>query len=119
MGKNVNENTKNGICIETELSANVMRYINENYKNKLRLADIANTFFVSVSTVCHYFKSDYGISIKQYIVKKRVTEAKKLIDEGMPAQAVCEKLGYERYTTFYRNYKDFFGVSPGGRNSKG
>lgn len=118
MGNDVIENTKNGICIETELSAKVMRYIDENYKKKLRLSDIADAFFVSVSTICHYFKLDYGMSIKKYIVEKRITEAKKLMDSGMSAQEVCESLGYERYTTFYRNYKYYFGVSPSGKNSK-
>lgn len=112
MSKKANESNLNSFCNEKELFENIKRYIDENYKDKLLLADIAKTFFVSVSTSCCCFKSNCGMSIKKYIIMKRITEAKKLIDSGMSAQEVCESLGYERYTTFYRNYKDYFGVSP-------
>ena len=39
-------------------------------------------------------------------------EAKKLIKKGESPKKACEKLNYENYTTFYRNYKKYFGVSP-------
>ena len=39
-------------------------------------------------------------------------EAKKLIEKGESPKKACEKLNYENYTTFYRNYKKYFGVSP-------
>ena len=97
------------------LSVEVMKYINENYKNDINLNKIADAFFVSVSTACHYFKEDFGVSIKQYIIEKKMIDAKILVDKGYKAQDICITLGFENYSTFFRAYKKRYGVSPSGR----
>ena len=97
------------------LSVEVMKYINANYKNGINLNKIADTFFVSVSTACHYFKEDFGVSIKQYIIEKKMIDAKILVDKGYKAQDICITLGFENYSTFFRAYKKRYGVSPSGR----
>lgn len=97
------------------LSAEIMKYINANYKDDINLNTIAKEFFISVSTACHYFKEDFGVSIKQYIIEKKMAEAKMLIDAGQKTQDVCAKLGFDNYSTFFRAYKKHFGVSPKGK----
>ena len=97
------------------LSVEVMKYINANYKNGINLNKIADAFFVSVSTACHYFKEDFGVSIKQYIIEKKMIDAKILVDKGYKAQDICITLGFENYSTFFRAYKKRYGVSPSGR----
>lgn len=100
------------IMKKTELSLAIKDYLNKNYKKNPSVKEIAEHFFVSVSTACHCFKADFGIGIKKYLTEKKMDEAKKFIENGENPKRVCQKLNYENYTTFYRNYKKHFGVSP-------
>lgn len=109
MGKKKAANfTKN----KADLSSSIKSYLNENYKNNPSIKEIAEHFFVSVSTACHCFKADFGISIKKYLTEKKMAEARSLIEKGEKPKKVCQNLGYDNYTTFYRNYKKHFGFSP-------
>ncbi len=110
--ENVDFFEENGL---QRLSLDIMKYINDNYKSNLSLNKIADKFFVSVSTACHYFKEDFGISIKQYVVEKKMIEAKALVGKGYKAQDICEILGFDNYSTFFRAYRKRFGVSPSGK----
>ncbi len=106
------KNASHSVMRKTELSLAIKNYLNENYQNNPSIDEIAQRFFVSVSTACHCFKSDFGMGIKQYLIEKKMDEAKKLIESGEKPKKVCKKFNYENYTTFYRNYKKHFGVSP-------
>ena len=94
------------------LSVEVMKYINAHYRENINLNKLADVFFVSVSTICHYFKEDFGVSIKQYILEKQMNEANYLISNGHRTQEVSALLGFENYSTFFRAYKKRFGFSP-------
>lgn len=94
------------------LSPQIMGYINETYKSDLTLEKIAEHFYLSPSSASHIFKNDFGISIKKYILQKRVTEARFDIRQGMHPEEVSLAYGFTNYSTFYRAYKKQFGVSP-------
>ncbi len=38
--------------------------------------------------------------------------ARTMINEGMPAAEVCEQLGYNHYSSFYREFMNIFHVPP-------
>jgi AraC-like DNA-binding protein len=101
-----------------QIAKAIKLYLDENYKNHITLSTITENFFISHSTACHYFKEEYSTTIKAYINKKRATEAKRLIESGILPTAVCTKLGFDNYTTFYRVYKSHFGVSPNNKKSQ-
>lgn len=90
----------------------IINYINENYKENITLTDISNHFFISVSSLCHIFKENFGISIKKYIIEKRMSEANLSIRRGNKPQEVANLFGFSNYSTFYREYKKHFGFSP-------
>ena len=50
-------------------------YIDKNLNNELVIADIANKFNYSSSHISHIFKENFGISIKNYIIQKRLSIA--------------------------------------------
>ncbi len=94
------------------LSFQIMDYINQNYKSGITLNDIAKRFFLSVSSVSHIFKNNYGISIKKYITEKRMNQIHICLQNGEKPQEVASDFGFSNYSTFYRSYKGHFGTPP-------
>ncbi len=94
------------------ISLKIMDYINEHYSSNITLRDIAEHFFLSVSSVSHIFKDNFGVSIKKYIIEKRMNEIRICLQNGEKPQAVSNDFGFSNYSTFYRSYCKHFGIPP-------
>ena len=79
---------------------------------KISLDDIALTAACSKSTLCHLFKEKMGITVKQYVIEKRMALASKMMREGEAPSSVATAVGYENYSNFYRIYQKHTGFSP-------
>ena len=86
----------------------IVKYIDENYSRKVLLEDIAKHLSLSVSRVCHLFKEKTGISILQYINKKRLIKSKILLKKGFSIYYVSSECGFQDYTSFFRNFFKMF-----------
>ncbi|MBQ7797484.1 MAG: helix-turn-helix transcriptional regulator, partial [Lachnospiraceae bacterium] len=73
---------------------------------------LSEKFHFSVSSICHIFKEDFGISIKKCILQKRINAAHMALQRGERPEAVCAAYGFSNYSTFYRAYKNHVGVPP-------
>lgn len=93
----------------------ITEYIDSHIVEKFCLDDMAESLFISKSTLCHIFRDEMKTSVKQYVLQKKLSYAAKLIGEGMGATAAASAVGYENYANFYKMYKKFFGESPSGR----
>ncbi len=93
----------------------ITEYIDAHICEKICLSDIADALFLSPSTVSHVFKEEMKISVKQYVLQKKLSFAAKLISEGVPAALAAERIGYENYANFYKMYKQLFGRAPSAR----
>lgn len=94
---------------------NILRYIDEHLSEKLTADTLAARFFVSSSWITHTVKECLGLSLMQYIGKKRILYAENLIAKGVSPTDAAKECGYDTYTTFYRQYKKHTGRSPGER----
>ena len=94
------------------VSFKIMDYINKHYKSDLSIPDIAEHFYLSSSTVSHVFKDNFGVSIKKYILEKRMNEIQICLQNGQKPQEVASLFGFANYSTFYRNYCKYFGKAP-------
>jgi AraC-like DNA-binding protein len=90
----------------------VLRYINENLTTLESIDEVAEKCFVSKSYLFRMFKKELLETPKKYITDKRLLLAERMINDGMRPTAVYEQCGFRDYTTFYRNYTEFFGRSP-------
>lgn len=94
------------------LSAQIIRYINQNLSAPLTLANLCNHFYVSQSQLCRLFKRATGTSVGDYIATKRLLRAQQMLRSGMVPTKVMPECGFNDYSTFYRAYHKYFGVSP-------
>jgi len=94
------------VKIETDaFLQTALRYIDEHLHEKILLDDLAKATARSKSSFCHLFEQKMKIAPKQYILRKKLAMASKLISEGMPHTLAALKVGYENYSNFYRMYQ--------------
>ena len=97
---------------EKNLFQLVSDYIDVHLSDDLTLERLAGTFYASPYYLVHLFKEKSGLSLHQFITKKRVTAAKNAILAGEPASSVCRDCGFLDYSSFYRAFTREYGVSP-------
>lgn len=95
-----------------ELPDRIAAYIEENYAAHITVDDLARQFYVSNSTISHLFKQKMGISLYRYITQRRLIAAKILISQHQPMEEVARRVGFVDYSTFYRAFKQEYGISP-------
>ncbi len=90
----------------------ILRYIDEHPGEQITAAMLSAKFYVSTSWIVHSFRRHLGISLMQYVNKKRILYAESRIREGMAPTEVAKECHYDSYVTFYRQYKKYLGRSP-------
>ncbi len=96
----------------TPLALKLMEYINKHYIESCSLEELSKRFSFSVSSIAHTFKRNFGISIKKYLQQKRMCAINYDLKNGEKPEQLAYKYNFNNYSTFYRAYKKYFGVSP-------
>ncbi len=104
-------NTK-GSQEETSLYQGLLCYIDEHIEDDLSLEQLALVFYVSKYYISHVFKNNMGISLHQYITKKRLQACKDAISSSKTITETYLMFGFGDYSSFFRAFKKEFGLSP-------
>lgn len=106
--------------ISTELlGQNILQYIDTHYTEELRLPDLAARYHFSPSYFSTLFKKHTGTTLTRYITTKRITLAKRLLNESnISIQDIVERIGYNDYFQFIKVFKREVGVTPGHYRNK-
>lgn len=94
------------------LYQNVCTFIEEHLDEDLSLERIASEYFVSKYHISHVFKDNFGLSIHQYITKKRLARCREAIIGGMNITEAYQTFGFGDYSSFFRAFKKEYGCSP-------
>ena len=87
-------------------------YVKANLGEKLTLKMVADHFGVSVSTVTQLYQKKAQTTFHEFVTQCRMEKARKLVLKGKPLEAVGRAVGYRDHSTFYRAFRQTFGVSP-------
>lgn len=92
----------------------VKLHIEKNYANpELNMRNIANELEVSVSHLSKLFKQEVGIPFTDYLIKVRITESIKLMnDTRIKIYEIAERVGYSSQHYFCVAFKNVLGISP-------
>lgn len=90
----------------------IRKYIKYNYMHDLRVDTLARTSGFERSYLYRIFKARYGISVKDYITKTRMENAKKLLLSGYTVSETAQLVGYDDEFNFSKAFKKYYGASP-------
>lgn len=90
-----------------------LEHIDANLKGDLSLRALSGVCGVSSRTLSRLFTRHLGVSPINYVINRRLTEAKMLVQlGGMSRKEVAARCGYENESFLSRAFKRKFGKSP-------
>jgi len=98
--------------VVNEVIHDILTYINEHFTLPLKLEGIARQFGVSISFLSHEFVKCTGRSVYDYILHRRVMQAKELINTPCPLSEVAYRCGFNDYSSFLRVFSKMAGMAP-------
>ncbi|MGG1880049.1 MULTISPECIES: AraC family transcriptional regulator [Paenibacillus] len=98
---------------KNEITVRTKQFIDKNYTRSITLKEIADTLYVSQHYLSHLFKKELGDSPVNYLIKRRIEEAKRLLrDSDAPIHEIAFRVGYGNDKYFSMLFKKVTGQSP-------
>lgn len=89
-----------------------LAYIDRNLRFITSIDAMCRELYITKSHLHHLFIEHLQTTPKRYITEKRLFRAKRELHQGKPPTVVSQECGFADYTSFYRNYKNYFGYAP-------
>ncbi len=91
----------------------VLAYIERRHRDGTRLTTIARMAGVSRSHLCRIFRRVTGETLKRFLIRRRIEEAKALLrNPSLTIQQVASAVGYRDLSHFDRVFRRWEGQSP-------
>ncbi|MDR1891999.1 MAG: AraC family transcriptional regulator [Oscillospiraceae bacterium] len=87
-------------------------YMRANYMNKINIAELAQSEFLSVYYFSRLFKSHFGLSPYDYLIHYRLMKAKHLLILGENVKKSALLCGFDHVGNFSRIFNKYVGVPP-------
>lgn len=97
---------------ENEKVNQVISYINDNLTENISLEHLSAEFYTSKYYLSRQFKQFTGLSLYQYIMKKRLIVARNMLRDGCSVMNSCLQCGFTDYSNFLKAFKREFGKNP-------
>ncbi|MEM1486159.1 response regulator [Oscillospiraceae bacterium PP1C4] len=91
----------------------IKKYIDHKYFEKINISIFSKKYYLSREYIMKLFKKEFGCGIYEYVLKIRMTNAKKLIcDPHVKIQDVAQMVGYNDSNYFSKAFRNYYGMSP-------
>lgn len=87
-------------------------YIKNNLDKDLSYSTLQNHFWVSRYQLTEVFARNMGMSLTEYIIRKRLNRAIFLAHEGAGIEEAAYKSGFHTYSHFYKEFVKYYQKSP-------
>ncbi len=91
----------------------VSAYIDNHLADKIMVEDLAEEVHMSKYHFLRKFKELTGVTAHTFIVNKRLIKACEELRRGMSVTESYQRAGFVDYTSFLRNFREVYGISPG------
>jgi len=95
-----------------ELIQNTMDYMEEHLKAEIVIEELSKMAGYSEYHFCQLFQMVTGLSVKQYLVCRRLKHAVYEISRGVKKQEAAYGYGFDTYAGFYKAFYREYGMSP-------
>lgn len=80
--------------------------------NSFSIEKLCQTLYISHSHLCRQFKAAYGVSVKQYLITRRLEHAKHLLAGGnLPVKTIALSCGFNDELHFMKTFKAATGMT--------
>ncbi|MEH0022128.1 MAG: AraC family transcriptional regulator [Desulfobacter sp.] len=91
----------------------ITEFIKTHFREKLSLDDFTRVVHYSPRHISRRFKQDLGMTLFEYLALYRIFQAAILLStSGDPVTRVAFAVGYESMSSFYRDFKNLFSMTP-------
>ena len=90
----------------------VIHYVDQNLAGDLSVSGIAESVHLNSVYLTRLFRQYSGLSLQQYIIEKRLAEAKRMLRNGQSPTDVCYACGFNNYSNFSRTFTNPVKISP-------
>jgi AraC-like DNA-binding protein len=91
----------------------VLEYVMANFRNDIKLDDVANVANMSTTSFCRYFKNRTNKTVMRFINEIRIGYAHKmLVETQYNVEHICYECGFKNVSNFYEQFQKITGKSP-------
>lgn len=105
----------NNLLSDTDMTVGqlVKTYVKNNLSKKITLSDLSWKLHCSTVTLTEHFKKEYGITIMEYVMQKRMDKAERLLEHSdLSIREISEECGFPDIEYFSRCFKGIHNMSP-------
>ncbi len=110
-------NNSSNDCTNQDLHYNtyikpLLDFIQNHLTESLSLDTLAEELHVNKHHMCKRFKAYTGTTINTYIIARRISLAKNLLQKDLTVTEVCHRTGFKDYAHFIRTFTKLVGLPP-------
>ena len=91
----------------------IFEYVMQNFKEEIRLGEVADLVSMSETSFSRYFKSRTNKNFSDFLAQIRIAHAcKLLVDDKMGITEICYESGFNNLSNFNRKFKELMNISP-------